>query len=453
MTEIADELAPLLVCPRCATALADLRCSACQVDFPVHDGIPWLFADPAAAVSDWRNRWQLAVERLRADLGRVQRALAGNPGPRPATRRRLETLATGYAAQQQHLDAILAPLRVAHGGSLETLLALRTRLPPAQGIFSYDANVHRDWCWGGDECRAAVDAVRGALDGREPERVLVLGSGAGRLAYDLHQQTTARVTVALDLNPLLAYVGRRASLGERIPLVEFPLAPTAPEAAALARTLAAPEPARAGLQFVLADALRAPLLPGSFDLVVTPWLLDVIDEHPDIALRRVNALLADGGTWINQGSVAFDGPDPAARLTLEELIEAAEAAGFDGVHADDQRLPYMDCPDSRHGRIETIVTLRARKAQSVDAPGKRRSLPDWIVEGRTPVPALPAFQTQAMTTRMHAFLMSLIDGKRSLKDMAQVLEAQRLMPRQEAETALRGFLARMHEEAGGSGRP
>jgi hypothetical protein len=54
-----------------------------------------------------------------------------------------------------------------------------------------------------------------------------------------------------------------------------------------------------------------------------------------------------------------------------------------------------------------------------------------------------------MTTRMHAFIMSLIDGKRSLKDMARVLEEQRLMSRQEAETALRGFLVKMYDEAAG----
>jgi hypothetical protein len=58
-----------------------------------------------------------------------------------------------------------------------------------------------------------------------------------------------------------------------------------------------------------------------------------------------------------------------------------------------------------------------------------------------------------MTTRMHAFIMSLIDGKRSLKDMARVMEEQRLMPRQEAESALRGFLVKMYDEAQAGGAP
>ena len=46
--------------------------------------------------------------------------------------------------------------------------------------------------------------------------------------------------------------------------------------------------------------------------------------------------------------------------------------------------------------------------------------------------------------------MSLIDGKRSLRDMAILMEAQRLMPAKEAEAAIRGFLIKMFEEASSS---
>jgi len=313
--------------------------------------------------------------------------------------------------------------------------------------------VFRDWAWGAEECALALNAVQSALAGESPARVLVLGAGAGRLAYDLHQQSTAALTVALDFNPLLAYVGHRAAAGETVALVEFPLAPRTPDAAAIERALEAPEPARPGLEFVLADALRAPFRAGSFDLVVTPWLLDVCGESAATALARLNGLLAEDGTWIHHGSVAFAGPDPAERLTLAELEAAAGTAGFTDLAAAEACMPYMDCPDSRHGRREWVVTLRGRKARQVKAPENHRGLPDWIVEGRAPVPVLPDFQTQAMTMRMHAFIMSLIDGRRSLKDMAQVMEEQRLMPRQEAETALRGFLVKMYDEARAGGAP
>ncbi len=38
------------------------------------------------------------------------------------------------------------------------------------------------------------------------------------------------------------------------------------------------------------------------------------------------------------------------------------------------------------------------------------------------------------------------DGKRTLKDMAEVLESQKLMSRDEAESSIRSFLTRMYDD-------
>ncbi|MEX1267084.1 MAG: hypothetical protein WEA08_09175, partial [Woeseia sp.] len=75
------------------------------------------------------------------------------------------------------------------------------------------------------------------------------------------------------------------------------------------------------------------------------------------------------------------------------------------------------------------------------------ALPDWLVTGREPVPLLPSFQTQAMSTKIYAFIMSLIDGKRSIADMAKVLDQQQLMTRAEALPAIRNFLTRMYDDS------
>ena len=75
------------------------------------------------------------------------------------------------------------------------------------------------------------------------------------------------------------------------------------------------------------------------------------------------------------------------------------------------------------------------------------ALPEWLVRGADPVPLSDAFRGQAAATRIHAFLMSLIDGRRSIKDMAKLVVEQRLMTAAEAEPALRSFFIKMHDDS------
>ncbi len=438
----------LLACPRCDKPLEDLRCAACRVTFPVRNGVPWLFADPDAAMTEWHNRWQLALAQLEQDARHTEAALGAATSQ--LTRSRLSHLHDAYRKQQRLLIEMLQALDLTTTANLEALLALRTRLPTQQGLVSYAANAFRDWCWGAAENAAALAAVQEGLGAGQPRRILVLGAGAGRLAYDIHQAARPDITVALDNNPLFVYLLAQISRGAAPRLVEFPLAPVRPEDAAIERTLAAPEPAAPGFHALLADGLRCPFVAGAFDLVITPWFIDVVPERPADLIPRLNRLLSDGGTWINHGSLAFTDADPGARLGVAELVEITEACGFANVATSEREMPYMNCPDSRHGRIETVLTMSAHKREPAALPARYQALPEWIVTGREAVPALPAFQSQAMVTRIHAFIMSLIDGKRSLKDMAKLMEAQNLMTAREAETAIRGFLIKMFEEASSS---
>jgi hypothetical protein len=107
----------------------------------------------------------------------------------------------------------------------------------------------------------------------------------------------------------------------------------------------------------------------------------------------------------------------------------------------------MCSPASRHGRQERVFTFSAYKDRDVERAARHRALPDWIVTGKESVPLTQAFRSQAMTTQVYSFIMSLIDGKRTLKDMAVVLEKQKLMTKEEAEPAIRSFLTKMYDDS------
>jgi hypothetical protein len=445
-------LTELTACPRCdksPLAFRDdhYRCEACKVDFPDVNGIPWLFAEPEASIGEWRNRLHFALQQLATQAQRI-RAELGELDADSLTAKRLSSQADAIEAHRSKLRDLLAPVDVHSSDvSYESYLALRTRLPLDQGIATYYPNLHRDWAWDNKENDVSLAQIR-AVAGDDPlGDTLVLGSGASRLAFDIHRTMETGRVVAMDFNPLLILVARAMASGETLELYEFPIAPKSIDDFAVRRTLSAPEPAGAGLLFVLADAMRPPFGRQSFDTVVTPWIIDIVNEDLPIQAARINHLLKPGGRWINFGSLAFDHPDQARRYSAEETMAIVEDSGFAPPVCNEATIPYMCSPASRHGRQETVLSFAANKTDDVSPPARHKALPDWIVTGKAPVPALEAFRSQAMSTQIHAYVMSMIDGKRTIEDMATILEQQKLMTQREAIPAIRNFMTRMYDDS------
>jgi len=450
MTSPTD-LLERLACPRCDQALAahgdGFRCARCRVDFPSVASIPWLFAEPNAALGEWRGRLHYSLQVGEHEQQELRQALE-RTDLRVQTRARLERLADAVADHGRRLSALLAPLGLEGSSAIvETHLALRTRLPTEQGVTTYYPNVHRDWSWGDEENEASLRIVTAALGGTDAGRVLVLGAGAARLAYDVHMRLAPSSTVALDFNPLLMLIAQRVARGESVDLYEFPIAPRGATDVAVLRKLAAPAPARDGFYCVLADAHRPPFARAAFDTVITPWLVDILPERFEALCARINALLAPGGRWLNFGSLSFHVPDAAGRYAIDECAAAIEDSGFSAPSVAEHEVPYLCSPASRHGRRERVVAWRADKVEDLKRIPRHEALPDWLVHGTDPVPLLESFRVQALSTRIHAFIMSLIDGKRSLKDIAQVIVEQRLLDPQEGEPAIRSFLIKMYDES------
>ncbi len=439
----------LLACPRCdatLTAHAERHhCAACKVDYPDIGGLPFLFAEPGAALGEWRARVNLELQTLARQTGGLDRELAQDD-LLPATRQRLTHLRDACADQKEKLALLLEPLlQGSPAAARETYLALRTRLPSDQGLNTYYNNLHRDWAWSSDENRITQDLVADYLP-TEPGDALVLGAGAGRLSYDLHQTTSTQRVVALDFNPLLLTAASRLAAGNEVSLWEFPLAPRGGEDNAVLRVMRA-APARPGVHFVIADALRPPLAAGSFDVVVTPWLIDILPVDLQEFSARVNNLLKPGGRWINFGSLTFPHPEHATRFSVGECADVIASNGFGDFDSREDEIPYMCSPASRHGRREIVVTWRADKTAECEQPPRHSALPEWLVTGKEPVPTMREFELQAASTRIHAFVMGLINGKRSIRDMARLMQNQRLMQAEEAEGVIRGFLIKMYEDS------
>jgi len=449
MTDITS----LLACPRCDKTPLEapddaLRCKACKVDFPILEGMPWMFAEPQSALGEWRGRLQFSLQQLSQEIAGLDTELK-NDDMRALSKRRVQRYKKALEAHKRSLQKLLQPVEMQSlQGNYESYLALRTRMPTDQGLNTYYPNIHRDWSWGAEENKASLKQVSAVLhDHAELGNVLVLGAGAGRLAYDIHTQLNCTSTVAMDFNPLLMLVAKTVTSGKKLSLYEFPIAPLSLEDDAVLRKLAAPEAVDENFHLVFGDALRAPFPDASFDTIITPWLIDIISEDLSLLAARINNLLRENGRWVNFGSLAFSNPERARCYSPEETKAIVAENGFSDPYVSQATIPYMSSPASRHGRQERVFTFSTYKERSVDKPPRHTALPDWIVTGKEPVPLSPSFRQQAMTTQIYSFIMSLIDGKRSIKDMAVVLENQKLMTKEEAEPAIRSFMTKMYDDS------
>lgn len=443
-------LLELLQCPRCRRAplvasAAGFNCGACRTQFARVGGLPWLFADPELALGEWRNRLTLYLEEFAAAERAAAADLAGMA--RHSTQQRLGALRDAYGEQSRLVRALLEPLTLAalplpHA----TPLAFGERLPLSQDLHSYYLNLHRDWCWGAPENAASLAEVAAALGGRG-QRLLVLGAGGGRLAYDLHQHGAHALTVGLDINPLLLLAAERICRGGEVELFEFPIAPRSAADVAVRRTLAAPAVARPGLEFLFADAWRAPFAAQSFDAVVTPWLVDIVDLDFESIALAVNRLLAPGGRWVNFGSLAFPWRCPGLRYSPDEVRDVVTEAGFEVELQRDATLPYMQSPASRHARIETVALFAADKRRRGPREPAEFTTPPWLRETTLPVPRTEALALAADASRIQAVLLALVDGQRSLDELVRIVSQQGLLPPAQASSAVRGLLERLHRSA------
>ena len=253
---------------------------------------------------------------------------AAEPDIGGATRTRLQALARAIAEQVADIAAVLVP-------------AIGNPRPPGEdvglprGAGDYISCLFRDWSWSNghdEENDRSLAAIRRVAGGQELGRMLVLGAGGCRLAYDLHVHCGASETAVVDIDPFLLVIAEAVVRGAAVSLTETSV--NAPEVDPVSRawTLSAPSAALGPevFHFFLADGTEPPFADQTFDTVVTPWFIDQVPTDLEAMLRRVHGLLVPGGRWINHGPLIYR-PDvlPIARwYARQEIFELAGAVGL-----------------------------------------------------------------------------------------------------------------------------
>ena len=429
---------PALVCPSTREPLVaqagGLGPAAGGEVYPLLDvdgvTVPWLLPAPDMALLEWKARLNGFLARTDAERERIQAAL-GDTGLADLTRERLVATDCALARRRDDVLRLIAPLGLGDldfetGDDPERRLA--NKLPASQGLASYFDNIFRDWCWNNGEnerLAAVVCELTDAAGLVDAGRVLTLGAGACRLPYDLHRQWRPAQSIVVDFNPLLLLTAIAVMRGADVELDEIPLAPRTLADTTRRQSLAAPAPLDLAnddsFLTILGDVTNLPFADGQMDVVVTPWLIDIVGADFAELVRRINVELVADGLWINTGSLAFLTNDPATQLSADEVLAMVAANGFEIVASRRDRVPYLCSPLSAHGREEELLSFVARRREPMTRPAVRKTLPAWLIDLSLPIPADSARALAGSEYLLKAQVLGAVDGQRSVAALGQLL--------------------------------
>jgi len=431
-------------CPRCHGGLGDiteaLLCSTCGTAYPIVGGVPCLVDDPAL----WRGLWKA---RLDDYLDVVAKRLAGlareadDPNLLAVTRARLRHVHDAVASDRRALVELFRELAPNAGSAAPKLLPGADPRTGDTPVIEYTEHLFRDFVWGQAEAASALSIVRRVAPG-PLGKTAVLGVGTGRLALDVQRELGAERTFGFDIHPLPLLVTARLLRGEELELHEYPLAPHSANDTAVRHRLKGPFSKPENLVLAFADALRPPLRPGTLDTVITPWFIDAVAADVDQTAAAVNRALRPGGVWLNFGPLRFQG-DLSRLYTIDEVHELVAASSFELGTRFAEDVPYFHSPHSGTHRTDRVFAFAAKKTAEARSSPARPLFAPWLSDQRLPIPVGSAFAGLQRTSILTVGILTMIDGKRSLADIADALGKQWGIPAETLVAELRPFLARL----------
>ena len=334
-----------LVCVKCRTPLAALPdfsqaaqfCTGCKILIPRLLGrMPILLPDPEAHLAATYGNVASLIRSEEARLQKVEAALANGQKREPALRR----IALGMA---QNLDFYRRWLRILEQTSHTPDRLTASAAFDDTGYTSVLRYLLQDWRRSPDnESAIAVirDHVRQDLREhlREPEPIVVLGAGTGRLAHEL----APHAVWALELSLPMA-IGYGLLRQETLRVCD----PIEANTYQIADLYPAHELRAAGMPdlagYIVGDALQMPFADRSLSAVLSIYFSDVVPLSQ--LLREVTRVLRPGGAFLHFGPLGYSSYQPDEMWTVQEVRELLAAHGL-RLRAE-RFVPHMLNPNPR----------------------------------------------------------------------------------------------------------
>lgn len=409
--------------------------------FNTINDIPWLFPNSDYYLMYWQAKLQELVKSYHYRIAMLE-AQSQNE-KKITTQERLKKIKKAQEYNLKKIEELMNPL-IQQKASLE--LKMNDLIPSQQTLSLYWNNIFRDWSWETSENRDSLNFVAKVLPANwNPESLLTLGCGAGRLAIDIHLEYSLKQSYALDFNPFLLFVAKSMLSQKDLKFYELPHPTIQLAEAASARILKGPQgkPIE-NFQLLFGDIQNLPFNSNSFSAVLTPWVIDILPMDFSILAERINFILQAGGEWINFGPLGFMHTKESSCYTFEEIKEILQQKGFQIETELVGKIPYLNSPVSAQDRYESVILFRAIKRKDTSQT-PYTYLPEWLINRDLPIPISPEIKHHQILAKTNADVFFTLDGKRSFNEISQLLAQHYQMPLDSANQTLMLLFIKFHE--------
>ncbi len=425
-----------------------LFCPTCQlsfnrIDFGDSVSLLLLTSHPEETLSFWQHNKKKTIQQKDHEIADIKRKIEkGNL--LKATRVRLSKLRETQIREKNLLDKYLAFL----GDTPHEFLLNEEGEGHGLELTRYLSYVFRDWSQkSNNEIQSHFSALQSVIKNskqiNQGKDFLVLGAGAGRLAYE-----TARIAgpssrfFLLDINPLLLKVAAQMIEKSRAPeLIEIPLYPKDPtEIGQEIEWVKVEKLLNAEFFYIWGDVRSVPFADQSFDVVITPWFLDIDPRGPAALMNTVAKLLKPAGEWWNTGPLAFADKAIESQWGVDEMLECL-GVDFDVQYHGWNDVPYLERQNSYHHRIESIWNFLALRKEAIRNLETRQFQGSWNLDSK--ISESPSMTQSKLKYEMILSILSQIDGVKTAKELSQVLVQKYGFTESDAEQSVLRFLKKM----------
>lgn len=432
-----------IACFACGAELSESRCGSCQHNYLMLGDVLCMSPVAEAQLRLWRHQLHAMQSASQETIDHYIDQLA-HADVLPATAQRLEEKLEAAVLIRDFVLSLFAAVEVTplHDPSLEGA--------PLGSLGEYHCHVARDWAWEEDvsgSCFEQLRTLQKSWPNNKRGKVLVLGSGAGRVAWDLHCALGNVETTTLDLNPVLQLLASQLIKGQ--PLPPFPETPVSPQAAmgtTFARwDLTPAKPVAEGLRDsfhqLIGDIWQLQFLAGTFDCIVTSWFVDVHGRDHREFIALLTRWLKPEGHWVNTGPLLYpESLAPEFKSNHQELKDFMALARFTLEQETAELHAHLPSPLSVKKQYEEIWTFCAKYEPDKRNHNNAFKQPDWLI-----MHYLPVVKDECKPVERNSVIdatLELVDGQRSINDIAAIM-APNLPDDVDIKRALVSFFAEM----------